>query len=92
VARFADAWHAFGTAESLAAASAEVDRLAEAAGRDPGSILRAGSLSLSEPWDEVRRTIESLAAVGIGYLVCGWPGEGQGRVEEFARLVLPAFS
>ena len=88
VARYADAWHAFGDPARLAELSAEVDRLAEAAGRDPATILRASSLSLSEPLDEVRRNAEALRDVGIGYLVCGWPGEGRGRVEEFATTAL----
>jgi hypothetical protein len=30
--------------------------------------------------------------VGFGYLVCGWPGEGCARVEEFATTVLPSFT
>jgi hypothetical protein len=30
--------------------------------------------------------------VGIGYLVCGWPGEGSARVEEFASTVMPEFT
>ena len=54
VAKWADVWHTWGSPEQLAELGAEVDRLAEAAGRDPASILRASSLSLSEPWDEFR--------------------------------------
>ena len=27
---------------------------------------------------------------GYGYLVCGWPGEGDRGVERFARDVMPA--
>jgi alkanesulfonate monooxygenase SsuD/methylene tetrahydromethanopterin reductase-like flavin-dependent oxidoreductase (luciferase family) len=88
VARHADVWHAFGTPESLRSASERVDRLAEEAGRDPASITRAGSLSLSEPLDEVRRTADAWQEAGWGYLVCGWPGEGRERVEEFASAVL----
>src|SRR5690606_27127221 len=38
VARYADVWHAFGTPNSLREASARVDELAAAAGRDPASI------------------------------------------------------
>ena len=66
-----------------------IDRAAEEAGRDPASILRASSLSISEPWDEVKREYEWMAAGGIGYLVVGWPGEGRGRVEEFIEQVMP---
>jgi alkanesulfonate monooxygenase SsuD/methylene tetrahydromethanopterin reductase-like flavin-dependent oxidoreductase (luciferase family) len=90
-AKWADVWHTYASPEQLAVLSAEVDRLAEAAGRDPASITRASSLSLSEPWDEVRREVEAMQAVGIGYLVCGWPGEGPARVQEFAATVMPEF-
>jgi F420-dependent oxidoreductase-like protein len=92
VAKWADVWHTWGSPAQLAELGAEVDRLAEAAGRDPASILRASSLSLSEPWDEVRRSVETLRDARIGYLVCGWPGEGQERVEEFATAVMSEFS
>ena len=92
VARWADVWHTYASPEQLAAMSAEVDRLAEAHGRDPSSILRASSLSLSEPWDDVRRQLEAMVGVGIGYLVCGWPAEGRPRVEEFASGLMAEFS
>lgn len=91
-AKWADVWHTYGAPEQLAAMSAEVDRLAEAAGRDPASIMRASSLSLSAPWDEVRREAEALRDVGIGYLVCGWPDEGRARVEEFATTIMAELS
>jgi alkanesulfonate monooxygenase SsuD/methylene tetrahydromethanopterin reductase-like flavin-dependent oxidoreductase (luciferase family) len=91
-AKWADVWHTYGSAEQLAVLSSELNELAEAAGRDPGSIARASSLSLSEPWDEVRREIEAMRAVGIDYLVCNWPGEGRSRVEEFAASVMPEFA
>ena len=68
--------------------AAEVDRLAEAGGRDPAAIGRASSLSLSQPWDEVRREAEAMRDGGIDYLVCGWPDEGRARVEEFASTVM----
>ena len=81
VARHADVWHA-DRLHDYAELSQEVDRLAEAAGRAGGSIARAASLSLSEPWDEVRRNAEARAALGIDYVVCGWPGQGRARIEE----------
>ncbi len=90
-ARFADAWHAFGSPSSLRDASARLDRLAEAAGRDPGAITRAGSLSLSGSLDDVRRAAEAWRDAGWSYLVCGWPSEGRGRVEEFATRVARDF-
>jgi alkanesulfonate monooxygenase SsuD/methylene tetrahydromethanopterin reductase-like flavin-dependent oxidoreductase (luciferase family) len=92
VARFADVWHTWGSPAQLRELSATVDRLAEAAGRPPSSILRASSLSLSEPWDEVKANAEAMRASGIGYLVCGWPAEGRDRVEEFAAQVMPEFA
>jgi F420-dependent oxidoreductase-like protein len=88
-ARWADVWHAYGSPASLREPSARIDRLAEAAGRDPRAITRASSLSLSEPLDEVRRAAEEWRDAGFDYLVCGWPGEGRGPVEEFASRVLP---
>ncbi|MGO9660549.1 MAG: LLM class flavin-dependent oxidoreductase [Acidimicrobiales bacterium] len=89
-ARFADVWHS-GNSEQFVELSAELDRLAEGIGRDPRTIMRASSLSLSEPWDVVRRNIDNAQGRGITYLVCGWPGEGQGQVQEFAERVLPEF-
>jgi alkanesulfonate monooxygenase SsuD/methylene tetrahydromethanopterin reductase-like flavin-dependent oxidoreductase (luciferase family) len=89
VARHADAWHCFGPPELLRHTSELLDRLCEEQGRDPASILRAGSLSISEPWDDVRRTVEGFRAAGIAYLVVGWPGEGRERVADFVEHVLP---
>jgi F420-dependent oxidoreductase-like protein len=89
VARFADVWHTWGGPPQLRELSATVDRMAEEAGRDPATIVRASSLSLSEPWAEVRAAAAAMSEAGIGYLVCGWPGEGRSRVEEFATSVMP---
>lgn len=89
VGRVADAWHSFAPPRELARKWAIVASSAEAAGRDPNSILRATNLSLSEPWDDVRRTAEDCRRAGVGYLVCSWPTEGQARMEEFAEKVLP---
>ena len=90
-AKWADVWHTYGSPEQLRTLSSHLDRLAEQAGRDPAAIVRASSLSLSEPWDEVRAAVEAMAAIGIGYLVCGWPGEGPDRVEQFMSEVGSAF-
>jgi alkanesulfonate monooxygenase SsuD/methylene tetrahydromethanopterin reductase-like flavin-dependent oxidoreductase (luciferase family) len=90
-ARFADVWHAFGSPASLREPSARLDRLAEAAGRDPRTITRAASLSLEGSLDAVRRSAEEWRDAGFGYLVCGWPDAGRGRVEEFASRVLRDF-
>ncbi len=89
VARHADVWHTFGDPATFARKSQLLDDLAVDAGRDPASITRATSLSLSEPWDEVRANAEELAAAGAQHLICGWPGEGQARVAEFVETVLP---
>jgi alkanesulfonate monooxygenase SsuD/methylene tetrahydromethanopterin reductase-like flavin-dependent oxidoreductase (luciferase family) len=91
VARYADVWHAFGTPNSLREASAQVDRLAEDAGRDPAAIERAGSLSLDD-LDTARRHAAKWRDAGFTYLVCGWPGAGRGQVEAFARDVMPDFT
>jgi alkanesulfonate monooxygenase SsuD/methylene tetrahydromethanopterin reductase-like flavin-dependent oxidoreductase (luciferase family) len=90
-ARYADAWHTYGAPSQLGELSAHLDGLARDAGRDPEAILRASSLSLSEDLDTVRRDIDAMAAVGIDYLVCGWPTEGRDLVERFARDVMPQY-
>jgi alkanesulfonate monooxygenase SsuD/methylene tetrahydromethanopterin reductase-like flavin-dependent oxidoreductase (luciferase family) len=88
VARFGDMWHTDSLAD-YGQLSARVDDLATAAGRDPTAIGRAASLSLSAPWDEVRRNAETRRNLGIDYLVCSWPSEGRRRVEEFWTKVAP---
>jgi len=90
VARHADVWHSFGPPDRLAPLSAQLSELASAAGRDPGAIRRAGSLSLDGELDEVRRTIDAWREAGFDYLIAGWPGAGRPTVEAFARAVLPA--
>jgi alkanesulfonate monooxygenase SsuD/methylene tetrahydromethanopterin reductase-like flavin-dependent oxidoreductase (luciferase family) len=90
-ARFADVWHGFGTPNSLREASARLDRLAAEAGRDPRSILRAGSLSLDD-LDTARRHAGKWRDAGYGYLVCGWPDAGAAQVEAFVATVLPEFA
>ena len=89
VARQADAWHAFGSEQSMATKSRLLDQLAEKAGRDPRRILRSASLSLSRPWDQVRRRAAQLQNAGFGYLIAEWPSEGKGRLDEFVEKVMP---
>jgi alkanesulfonate monooxygenase SsuD/methylene tetrahydromethanopterin reductase-like flavin-dependent oxidoreductase (luciferase family) len=91
VARFADMWHTDSLAQHREL-SARVDELAAEAGRDPGTIGRAASLSLSEPLDEVRRNAEIRRDLGMDYLICSWPGQGHGRVEEFWAKIAPEFA
>jgi alkanesulfonate monooxygenase SsuD/methylene tetrahydromethanopterin reductase-like flavin-dependent oxidoreductase (luciferase family) len=90
-ARFADVWHAFGTPNSLREASARLDTLAAEAGRDPASIMRAGSLSLDD-LETAQRHAAKWRDAGFGYLVCGWPDAGDAQVEAFVRDVMPEFA
>jgi len=89
VARSADAWHAFGPVDDLARKGALVDRLAEEAGREPADIVHSTSLSISEPWDDVRRQADGLRNAGFSYLIASWPAEGLPRLEEFVEQILP---
>lgn len=91
VARYADVWHAWGTPNSLKEARDRVDELAESAGRDPGAILRASSLSLDD-LDTARRHAAKWRDAGYGYLVCGWPDGGDAQVETFVGDVMPEFT
>jgi alkanesulfonate monooxygenase SsuD/methylene tetrahydromethanopterin reductase-like flavin-dependent oxidoreductase (luciferase family) len=91
VARYADAWHTWGTPNSLVEANQRVDELATAAGRDPSSILRATSLSLDD-LDTARKHAGKWRDAGYGYLVCSWPEAGQPQIEAFVREVLPDFT
>jgi F420-dependent oxidoreductase-like protein len=90
-AKYADVWHSFGSPKSMEEASTRLSTLAEEAGRDPASILRAGSLSLDDV-DTTRKHAEKWRDAGYGYLVCGWPGSGDANVEAFARDVMSDFT
>jgi alkanesulfonate monooxygenase SsuD/methylene tetrahydromethanopterin reductase-like flavin-dependent oxidoreductase (luciferase family) len=87
VARYADVWHSFGPPEALTKLSEQLSARAEAAGRDPAAILRAGSISLDGDLDEVRRLVDQWRDAGFGYLIAGWPGAGQEKVAAFAALL-----
>jgi alkanesulfonate monooxygenase SsuD/methylene tetrahydromethanopterin reductase-like flavin-dependent oxidoreductase (luciferase family) len=87
-ARHADVWHCFGGPDELAQKSARLDRMAEAAGRDPAEIRRAASLSLDDDDDTVARRIDEWRDAGFDTLICGWPGTGRGRIETFAQRFL----
>jgi alkanesulfonate monooxygenase SsuD/methylene tetrahydromethanopterin reductase-like flavin-dependent oxidoreductase (luciferase family) len=88
VARYADAWHAWGTPNSLRDTNARLDELAVKAGRDPASIMRASSLSLDD-LETARRHASKWRDADYGYLVCGWPAGGRSQVESFAHDVMP---
>lgn len=90
-ARLADVWHTFGSPQELRRKARLVNEHAERAGRDPGAIRRASNLSLSQPFGEVRRTIEALDDAGFSYLVVSWPTEGRERLEAFVAEVLPDY-
>src|SRR5205823_13077883 len=90
-ARYSDVWHAFGSPSRLKDAFARLDRLAEEIGRDPASILLAGSLSLDDV-DAAQGKAVAWRDAGYGYLVCGWPNGGRSQVEAFAREVMPTFA
>ena len=87
-ARYADVWHCFGPPEYLTPKSERISAHATAAGRDPGEIRRAASLSLEADLDGVARMVDAWEAAGFDYLVCGWPSEGRDLVEQFAQRVL----
>jgi alkanesulfonate monooxygenase SsuD/methylene tetrahydromethanopterin reductase-like flavin-dependent oxidoreductase (luciferase family) len=91
VARYADAWHSFGTPNSLRPAFERIDQLAIEMGRDPSDILRAGSLSLDDI-ETARKHATKWRDAGYGYLVCGWPGGGDAQVERFVREVMADFA
>ena len=86
--RVADAWHCYGDGDVLRRKWEIVAQAAERAGRDPGSIIRAGSLSITGDLVLAGREVEAHRKAGTQYLVCGWPAEGGGRVEEFARSIM----
>ncbi len=89
VARKADVWHGYGSVENLIGKSKLIDRYAEDAGRDPKTIARTTSLSISEPWDEVRARVEALQDAGFAQMIVSWPSEGRPRFDEFVEKVLP---
>jgi F420-dependent oxidoreductase-like protein len=91
VARHADAWHTW-PAENYAALAAQLDRLCEASGRDPATLMKSSSVSLSGSLDDALRKTEALRDLGVRYLICGWPGQGRQRVEAYAPRLLAEFS
>lgn len=91
VGRHADVWHVFASPEGLKRKAQIVDEAAEKAGRDPSTIARSTSLSLSESWDEVKQNIEGYAAAGVSYLTCSFPSEGQARLDEFVEKIMPGY-
>jgi alkanesulfonate monooxygenase SsuD/methylene tetrahydromethanopterin reductase-like flavin-dependent oxidoreductase (luciferase family) len=87
-ARYADVWHTWGSPESMREKSQRLSAMADAAGRDPGEITRASSLSLEDDIDTIAANVDAWENAGIEYLVCGWPAEGRAPVERFAKRFL----
>jgi alkanesulfonate monooxygenase SsuD/methylene tetrahydromethanopterin reductase-like flavin-dependent oxidoreductase (luciferase family) len=92
VGRQADVWHTFGSSDALARKWAIVERSAQDVGRDPSLIMRSSSLSISEPWDEVRRRYDALRDAGVAYTIVNWPSEGRVRAEAFVSDVMPSLT
>ena len=83
-------WHGFGSVSELVEKSKLIDEHAERAGRDPGGIARAASVSISESKSHVEGRIEGLREAGFSYLIVSWPEVGEERVEEFAQVIMAA--
>jgi probable F420-dependent oxidoreductase len=91
VARYADAWHTW-AGDNYRALIEQVDRLCDANGRHPATLLKSSSVSLSGSLDQVLRTVEELRELGVGYLICEWPDQGRPQVETYAPRLLAEFS
>jgi alkanesulfonate monooxygenase SsuD/methylene tetrahydromethanopterin reductase-like flavin-dependent oxidoreductase (luciferase family) len=92
----ADTWNTHGppgaSAEEILSITAEqnkrLDRLAEAAGRDPSAVRR--SFTIFGPWDPRRgehsyeEIFERFGKAGVQDVVLDWPGEA--HLEEFERV------
>jgi len=89
-ARRADVWHCFSPFEELPGKVRVFEEHANAAGRDPGSILRATDLPIDRPWDQLIERANDLRDLGFGYLVVPWPEGDRPAVEGFAANVIPS--
>ena len=89
VGRLADGWHSFGRPEDMRRKWDIIRASAEKAGRDPATIKRSASLSISKPMDVVKERAEQWAAEGFDQVIVGWPSEGWSQFETFASEVLP---
>ena len=85
--RVADVWHCYGDASVLRRKWEIVAEAARRAGRDPELLTRAGSVSISGDLGAAGREVEAHRDAGTGYLIAGWPAEGTGQVEAFARAM-----
>lgn len=90
VARYADAWHAFGKLDELPRKSALLDRLAGECGRRPDEIVRSASISFEPDTDEIRRRMDEWRDAGFTYLLAAWPSGGAAKLAEVADAILRA--
>jgi len=88
-AKHADVWHAPVPVGEAVALSATVTEAIDRFGRDPGSVRRAASVDLSQPFDGVRANVERLRAAGFDTVLFGWPSEGEAWLDQFIEQVLP---
>jgi F420-dependent oxidoreductase-like protein len=86
-ARHADVWHTFGSGADLRRRASVLEREAEEAGRDPSDIVKATTLSISEPVDEIKDRAAESAGAGFSYLIASWPEQGDDKVREFVAEV-----
>lgn len=87
-ARHADVWHTFGSVTDLRRRAGVLERAAEEAGRDPSDIVRATTLSISEPVDEIRERAAGMKDAGFSYLIASWPEQGDDKIREFVTEVV----
>lgn len=98
-ARHADIWNSRGTVEEMAERNQTMDTAAQAAGRDPASIVRSVSYfparTEERPWasvDAFTSWVERYREVGFTDFIFEAPGPDQRDVaERVARDVLPQF-
>jgi probable F420-dependent oxidoreductase len=92
-----DGWHAVGAkVEALVEGHDSVRRFAEAAGRDPDSLLLSTSAGLPADPEEAGRRLRRLEDAGVGNVVLNLPVSGvpemRAAIEVLATEVLPAVS
>lgn len=96
-ARYADIWNSRGTVEEMAERNLAIDAAAEAAGRDPSTIIRSVSYfparTEERPWasvDAFTSWVERYRAAGFTDFIFEAPGADQREVaERVAQDVLP---
>jgi F420-dependent oxidoreductase-like protein len=89
VAEYADVWNAAGgSAEEIADLSSVLDRHCADVGRDPAAIRRTIQLRRPDDLDDLVRTVEAHAAVGITeFVFILTAGTSESRAHELAGLL-----